>query len=395
MRVVMLINEFYPRIGGAQKQLILLGRELQALGVEVRVLTKQLPGLPRQDAVLGLPIIRLPAPNYGSHGAKWGNLFYLASLSAWLIRNRHTYDIVHAHIVGVSGCLGVAIGNLFAKGTIVKVANSGRYSDFGRSLGRHGLLDRLFLRILYQTDAMISISSQVRADLETLNFSPAQIVDIPNGVEVEPIHKKLSEAAKSVLRQQLGALDTKACADAGSKGPLALCVASLQPKKALDVLIRAWQEVTQAVPNARLIILGEGAERAALEALIVQSQLSERVHLAGFVQNVPDYLRAADLFVLPSRAEGLSNALLEAMSAELPIVATEVGGTSDLITSGENGLLVPPDDLSALTSALIRLLQSPALRDQVAQAARQTVESRYAISSVATRYLNLYQTLSR
>jgi glycosyltransferase involved in cell wall biosynthesis len=117
--------------------------------------------------------------------------------------------------------------------------------------------------------------------------------------------------------------------------------------------------------------------------------------MPGWVDDVLVYLQAADLFVLPSRAEGLSNALLEAMAAGLPVVATRVGGTADVIISGENGLLVPPEDASALAEALTSLFQNTARKEELGCAARRTVETRYAISSVAACYLELYQRLAQ
>jgi glycosyltransferase involved in cell wall biosynthesis len=131
-----------------------------------------------------------------------------------------------------------------------------------------------------------------------------------------------------------------------------------------------------------------------LEKLLMNSNLSSQVHLPGQVKNVAEYLQAADLFVLPSRAEGLSNALLEAMAVGLPIVATAVGGTSDAISHGGNGLLILPEDQVALSEAIISLLQDSALRERLGYAARCTVETEYTISSVAARYLELYQTLA-
>ncbi|MCD4738725.1 MAG: glycosyltransferase family 4 protein [Anaerolineae bacterium] len=379
---MMVITQFYPRIGGAERQLMLLGRELQTLGVEIQVITARFPGLLRKETVHGLPIVRLPSPGRGGRWARWGNLVFLAQLAVWLVWHRREYEIIHAHIVSVAACLVVGIGRVLGKGTVVKVANSGPYSDFRRSLGRHRFLDRLFLRVLKQVDVIISISNQVRADLGVLDFSPDQIVDIPNGVLLKS--ENIAGVSKSILRRQLGL----------PEGPLVLCVASLHPKKGLDVLIRTWQKVDTVVPQAQLIILGEGPQRTVLETMVMQNNLADQIHLPGWVEKVPDYLRVADLFVLPSRAEGLSNALLEAMAAGLPIVATRVGGTADVIISGENGLLVPPDDAIALSEALLSLFQDPTLQEQLGRAARRTVETRYAILSVATHYLELYHRLA-
>jgi glycosyltransferase involved in cell wall biosynthesis len=381
MHVVMIITEFYPHIGGAQRQLALLGRELQATGVGAQVLTAHFHGLARQDTVNGLPVVRLSSPGRGGRWSKWGNMVFLAHLTIWLVKHHSEYDIVHTHVASVAACLAVGIGRVLGKGTVVKVANSGPYSDFRRSLGRHGFLDRLFLDVLRQADVIVSISSRVREDLVPLDFKPSQIVDIPNGVELTS--EDIFTGSAADLRQWLGL----------PEGLLALCVASLHPKKGLDVLIQAWQRVKTVISQAKLVILGEGSERAGLETLVMESNLTGQVYLPGQVENVTQYLQAADLFILPSRAEGLSNALLEAMAMGLPVVATAVGGTSDVIVHGENGLLIPPEDEVTLGEAIISLLQDPALRECLGRAAHCTVKTQYAISSVAARYLELYQTL--
>ena len=171
MRVVMIITEFYPHIGGAQRQLALLGRELQAIGVGAQVLTAHFPGFARRETVDGLPVVRLTSPGRGGRWSKWGNLVFLARLAIWLVKHHSEYDIVHAHIASVAACVAVGIGRVLGKGTVVKVANSGPYSDFRRSLGRHGFLGRLFLGVLRRADAIVSIAKRSTGSTEDEHFN--------------------------------------------------------------------------------------------------------------------------------------------------------------------------------------------------------------------------------
>jgi glycosyltransferase involved in cell wall biosynthesis len=141
------------------------------------------------------------------------------------------------------------------------------------------------------------------------------------------------------------------------------------------------------------VVVGDGPERAQLEALAGQLGLADRVHLAGHQQDVRPWLAALDVLVLSSDWEGMPNALLEAMAAGLPIVATAVGGVPEVVVDGATGLLVPPGDPSALAEAITRLLRDPDLRRTMGQAGRARVERRFSINETVRLTEELYATL--
>jgi glycosyltransferase involved in cell wall biosynthesis len=136
-----------------------------------------------------------------------------------------------------------------------------------------------------------------------------------------------------------------------------------------------------------LLIVGTGAEEARLRA---QSLSVPGVQFTGQVNDALRYLQAADLFVLPSATEGLSNSLLEALSTGLPVLATSVGGTPDVISHGVNGYLIPPDDLPALKNGLTTLLADRALRASLGMEGRQRILKDFSLDSIATRLDALY-----
>jgi sugar transferase (PEP-CTERM/EpsH1 system associated) len=141
----------------------------------------------------------------------------------------------------------------------------------------------------------------------------------------------------------------------------------------------------------RLVLVGDGALRAEVGALLEASGLHERVWYAGERADVPEILRSLDCFVLPSLAEGVSNTILEAMATRLPIVATRVGGNAELIESGMTGLLVPPANSDALAHAMLRYFRDPAIARRHGRAARQVAESRFGLTRMVSDYTTLYE----
>lgn len=173
---------------------------------------------------------------------------------------------------------------------------------------------------------------------------------------------------------------------------LILTVASLTPVKAHADLLRAAARVgAPAGQRVRWHWIGEGGERPALERQRDALGLHATVALPGASDRVPDYLAAADLFVLPSRLEGMSNAILEAMASGLPVVARAVGGNPELIVDGECGLLVARDDPPALAAAIARLVQAADLRTAMGRAARARAEREFSLPAMLARYADYYR----
>jgi glycosyltransferase involved in cell wall biosynthesis len=160
------------------------------------------------------------------------------------------------------------------------------------------------------------------------------------------------------------------------------------PEKRVEHLLAAWPAVRQEHRHAQLLILGDGPSAEQL-----QRQAGTGIHFLGRLDDIVPYLQAADLFVLPSATEGLSNSLLEAMSAGLPVVATDVGGAPDVVTSGQSGLLVPAEDPAALQKAILTALGDDRLRQQMAQQARQVIIDRYSLDTVAKKLIDLYKSV--
>jgi len=174
----------------------------------------------------------------------------------------------------------------------------------------------------------------------------------------------------------------------------ALCVVGtvgrLQAVKDQVGLVKAFSLIAGRVPNLRLAIVGEGGMRSAIEAAIRDTGLASKVWLAGERADVPDVMRGFDIFTLPSIAEGISNTVLEAMASGLPVVATAVGGTPELVRDGETGALVPASAADALADALYALATDPARIQAQGRAARRCIEAEFSLDAMVTRYGQLY-----
>jgi glycosyltransferase involved in cell wall biosynthesis len=163
----------------------------------------------------------------------------------------------------------------------------------------------------------------------------------------------------------------------------------LAPQKGFDILIKSFAAVASKHPNWRLVIYGEGPDRAALERLRAESGYVDRIELPGLTKDPARALGKASLFVLPSRFEGYPNALLEALAQGLPVLATSCpGGTAEILANGVHGMLVPSDDVTAMSTALDAMLSAPDLRDAYAWKARRAVTG-LDVATAGRRWLNL------
>jgi glycosyltransferase involved in cell wall biosynthesis len=175
-----------------------------------------------------------------------------------------------------------------------------------------------------------------------------------------------------------------------------LTTGRLSPVKGLEDLLEAAQIVNQRLGPTRFVIAGEGPVRAVLEKKISAAALQDQVELIGHVaerERLADLYRQAALFVSPSHAEGLPTVLLEAMACECPVAATRVGGSPDVITHGENGMLVSPSQPAQLADVICDLLTHPSRREEMGRAGRRTVEAKFSWDRITQMYVDQYEKL--
>jgi len=256
-----------------------------------------------------------------------------------------------------------------------------RESNPHRARGDIGPLRRLAVRWAYgQADAVVALSHGVGRELiEDYGLDPGRVVTIHNPVDIGAWRRR----AQAAQQAPWGTF--------GAGAPVLVAVGRLIRQKGFDLLLRALAKCRGGGFKARLVIVGEGPERATLEALAHELAVAERVLFAGFIADPASYYAHGDVFVLPSRWEGFGHVIVEAMACGLPVIAFDCPyGPADILGSGEGGVLVRPEDVDSLAAAIDRLLDVPAERARLAAGA-QSVAERFSLARIATDYGRLIE----
>jgi glycosyltransferase involved in cell wall biosynthesis len=245
-------------------------------------------------------------------------------------------------------------------------------------------LDRLVVNS-FLSHKMVAVSEGTRHfSIEEEGIKPDKLVTIPNGINVERFSISLSPETEQSLRQALGVKPDSL---------IILTVARLHHQKGHRYLIEAIPRILRDFPQAQFLFVGEGELHDELTRQVEGAELSDYVRLLGVRQDVPRLLAISDLFVLPSLWEGMPNSVLEAMAAGVPVIATNVDGTPEIINNGDVGILVAPANPSALKQAICLLLKDKTLRVSMTKAAKERVESKFSRDANTTAFINLYQNL--
>jgi len=307
-------------------------------------------------------------PVYGPRG--WRALRHLRSL----VRREHFHVIQSQH--EKSDLLNALLPRAPGR---VRISNR-RDMGFNKS----PRLRLLFRFLNHRFDCVVAPSRPILSDLgngESLRLQ--RMVWIPNGVDADRFAPP-SEAQRREVRASLGI-----AADAIVFG----CVASLTPVKRHADLIDAFAQLHQELPDAALLLVGDGPLRGEIEAQVERLGLQGAVHLVGDRSNVEALLPALDVAVLASSTEGMSNAILEAMACGLPVIATAVGGNLHLVRDNDSGRLVPPREPPALAAAMRELAGAPAVRASMGRSARERIEREFSLDGMARAFDCLYRRL--
>lgn len=374
--VIMLVNYFPPLpTGGAERQAERLAAYLASKNISTSIVTRRVGSLPAFEKRDGFSVYRLLQIGPG----KIKTLTFTISAVISLLRLRDSYDILHAHLAFSPAIAAALAGKLLNKRVIVKFGNSDAFGDIQSS--QKTWRGRLRLAILRRwTDVCVALDEEMRCEILDAGFSQDHVVRMNNGIDTArfvPTSDKHS--AKQSLR-----LDGKV---------VVLYTGRLVPQKALHVLLRAMKAALASCSDLHLLLVGQGEERDALVSLVKELDIQSCVTFIDQVGDVRPYLSAADIFALPSLAEGISNSLLEAMSSGLACISTHVGGSGEVLGGGEYGLLVEPANVEELTAALIRLGNSWDERVRLGGRARQAILEKYDFQVVGRQYHDLYMSL--
>lgn len=377
-RVLMVVRLFHPWVGGTERQAAKLAQALIARGCDVQVVTgRWFRGTARREVIDRVPVFRNHTlwECFGIRGLrKFGGYLYIVTLLVHLWRHRDSYDVLHVHGLNYHTAVAVAAGRRLGKPVITKLANSGSASDVLKMRENRQLaLARMLLPTALLSDRFVALNPDVVGELTAAGVAPDRILAVPNGVEIH--HGRRSDHQ----------LHDPACV---------LYVGRLHPQKGLDTLLQAFALLRRRLDHPVVLrVVGDGPLRGELVALAEQLGITAAVDFAGQRDDVWSDLGHADVFVLPSRAEGLSNALLEAMAAGVPPVVSDIPGNRNVVDHGQTGMVVAVDDAAALADALARVLADPALRAALSAGARQAAERTYSLDRVAARYTAIYAEL--
>ncbi|HBP88417.1 MAG TPA: glycosyltransferase family 4 protein [Nitrospirales bacterium] len=377
--VLMIAPQFRPLVGGYERAAERLSVELVRLGQEVTVIAERRdrswPAREQQDGVMVRRLRCIYRP--GIHA-----LSSLLSFAAFLLTRGWQYHVIHVHQYGYHAALAVLVGRMLKLPVVIKITSTGT-QGIEQALAGEQKAPGLLAALHRKMDACIATTVEAQGEAVRFGIPQDRIRLIPNGIDTD-FFKPCDTQGKTELKSRLG-LGTSLTV---------LYSGRLSPVKNPEGLIEAWNAIYRDVPNAELVLIGEGPLRKVLEDRVAALGLNASVRLVGHQPDVLLWYQAADIFILPSHREGLSNSLLEAMSCGLPVVSTRVSGCTDIFAESDIGEIVDVGDFHGLARALGSLLtHHPTRRDSCGFRAREFARTRFSIQAVAEKTLALYARL--
>ncbi|MGB2635574.1 MAG: glycosyltransferase family 4 protein [Candidatus Acidiferrum sp.] len=310
------------------------------------------------------------------------NVIYALRVAGMLVRERENYQFVYFLMQGLHLAVGLPVARLLKKPILMKIAGSGEVPRMSKSrIGRQELawLKRWAKKILILNEGM-------RQEAIDYGVSPEQLLLMPNPVDTNEF-SPASREEEQQLRDRFEIPQT---------APVVMYSGRLAPEKGLPTLLDAFAQVRRTVPDAILVLVGDGSARPALAEQAKQLGLSERnVRFTGRVnpQDVSQWLKIATLFTLVSPSEGFPCALEEAMSTGLASVATDIPGNRQLVTNGVHSILTAVGDTRKIADSIVLLLHDPVLRRHLSQAAREHILEHYSTERVVNLYEDVFKAI--
>jgi L-malate glycosyltransferase len=371
LRIGICLSLYWPIESGAERQARRQAWELARRGHQVTVYTRRVRGRPVCERDGEVKICR--AIRTCNVGPLFG-VSFLASLAWRLWRDCGSLDLVHCHQASWEAVAAGWVHRRTGLPTLIQPAAGGPYGEvqlMSQTRGR-----RVIQSHILGNSHFVAISQQIEEELLAWGVPAERLDRFASGVDVTQF-----------------APGTSAWEARLPPRPRALFLGRLHPQKNLVVLLRAWQLVRSRGTAAHLLLVGDGPQRSELEQLAETLQVRDSVHFLGSLEDPLPLLQAADVFVLPSISEGMSNSLLEAMACGLPSVVSNAGGNVDLIRHDHAGLVADATTPRDLADQLARMFSDDSLRQRCGAEARRMICQQYSIQSVVDRYEALYRRL--
>lgn len=376
--MLFILHTYPPVIGGTEIEAQRVAAELKRRGYGIQVLCAGGGPMPPPgewiDAA-GIPVRILTAERYGLGPA----LRFSLGVAKHLLLHRKRGAVAYFLMPGLHLVAGIPLARLMGYRVFMKFSGSNTIRPLRDSLA--GRLELYWLR-RWRIPVMLLNQGMVE-EAQEAGIAPSQTLFMPNPVDVDAF-APLSRDQKELLRQKL-ALD--------AKGFVVVYTGRLSPEKGLKELLTGFAAALESVRDLQLVLVGDGPDRAALEALAAQLGIpSAQVRFAGRVspEEIPRWLQAADVFALVSPHEGFSCSLSEAMACGLASVVTDIPANRQLVNDGEEGFAVPFGDVEAIAGAFRRLHGDAVLREAMGRVARDKIVRNYALGLVVSRYQELF-----
>ena len=378
LRICMVLHHCEKPFGGPELQALRLAKLFVAEGHQVLIVARGSGRYPKFENIAGIPVYRLNHPGLASI-----EIFYRLFLL------RDSFDIIHVHGTGRLATASIVFGHRFHKKIFVKATmNKGIVKEVKSGLPALSKKIKPFLsnkiKKLKEANAIIAITQDIVDDLQKHGFQKEKIAYIPNGVDTTAFYPPSVEE-KQKIRCALGLPERK---------KIYAFTGKITRRKGIDIILEAWGKTTKARKDALLIVIGSGiGEKDSLEdyahEYIKDHSLADSVRFIGAVGNVSEYLQASDVFIFPSRWEGLPNSLLEAMAVGLLCIASNIDGVNEIIIPEKTGVLTPVGDSDALAQALDNALWDQ--KPQLSAAAAALIQKDFSINATKNQLHQLFK----
>ncbi len=369
INVLMVVANYpYPIVGGLEKQAHELSKLLINKNIKITILSgKFAPSQNRYELIDNVPVHRLTWPE--SRIIRYSILPF--RLLYFFLKNKNDFDIVHLHTLSWLSIYALLVAKVLNKYTVLKLANVGEFGLTGLS---NSFLGALKLRIVKMSDTLVSMSHISKQEAIDIGYPVGRVFMTPNGISLNSDLTKIYSHKSDICT--------------------VVFVGRLDYQKNLESFLYVWNKIKLNIAQDTVLeIWGDGKLRKKLEALSETLNLYDSIIFRGSVTSVQSKLKKVDIFVLPSLAEGNSNAILEAMAVGLPVISTNVGGTLMQVgCEGAKYISEPNDDLELYLN-LKNMIEDGELRIRIGKAMYSRVDKYFKMDTIADGYISMYSYL--
>lgn len=374
MRILLINHEYPPLGGGGGNATAQIARQLVELGAEPAVLTTRFQNQPAYEEIDGVKIWRISTPRKQidrSSVSEFMAFMGLALVPTLRLVRQWQPDAAIAFFGLPGGFLALIAKRLFGLPYIVSLRGGDVPGFWYPGISAYHLLSKPLIRLIWRQSIAVVANSKGLQQLAIQTTPNLPISIVPNGVDCEAFRPAVNPRSSASVRL--------------------LLVGRLVKQKGVDILLKALSQLKDLPVSVTLDLVGDGSDRSQFATQAQDLGLSEIVKFSGWASRpeLVQHYQQADIFVFPSRDEGMPNALLEAMACGLPAIATRIAGSEELVQEGVTGLLVDSEDAIGLANALKTLILDPVQREQMGSASRCFVEENYTWRTVAAQYLDL------